>query len=324
MIISKTPLRISFAGGGSDFEDYYKTGYGAVISTTIDKHMFVAVSKKFEYPIRLAYSSVEEIHDVGDIRHNLIREIAKLVRVENSFSIHYTSELLSGHEGSGLGASSALAVGLLNALHAFVGRKITTAELAKLACKIEIDILGSPIGKQDQYVTAFGGFNYIKFKSNGRVEVKPIKCSSKTLAKLNARLLMFYTGLESSSQKVLAEQKSKMPLNLKTIDKMVILAEKLKSALEKGSLNNFGNILHENWMYKKSLASKISNPTIDDYYSRARKAGALGGKILGSGGGGFLLFYCPLDKQEKVRRALAGLREINFKFESNGSQIIKI
>lgn len=328
MIISKTPLRISFAGGGSDFEDYYKTGYGAVVSTAIDKHIYVVLNKRFGNSIRLLYTDLEDVQKVSEIRHNLVRESIKLAaaaeNLSGGVSIQYSSELLMVHEGSGLGASSALAVGLLNALYAYLNKRSSSKKLAIDACRVEIDMLGHPIGKQDQYAVAFGGFNYIKFKKSGGVEVRPIQCSKRILGELNSRLLMFYTGLESSSQKILTEQKSKVPLNLKTIDKMVLLAEKLKMALERGNLDNFGSILHENWVYKKSLASGVSNTMIDKYYNLAMKAGASGGKILGSGGGGFLLFYCPLVKQSHVRRALHDLREIKFGFETEGSKIIQI
>lgn len=328
MIISKTPLRISFAGGGSDFEDYYKTGYGAVVSTAIDKCIYVVINKRFGESIRVAYTDFEDVPKISEIRHSLVRESMKLATASNSLnegvSIQYSSELIFAHEGGGLGASSALVVGLLNAFYKYLNKKTSPRELAAGACKVEINILGHPIGKQDQYATAYGGFNFIKFKKNGGVEVVPIKCSGNLLKKLKNRLLMFHTGLESSSQKVLEEQKRKVKSNLKTIDKMVILAEKLKLALEVGSLNNFGQILHENWVYKKSLASKVSDPVIDKYYDLAIKAGALGGKILGSGGGGFFLFYCDPAKQSSLRSALRDLREIKFEFEKNGSQIIKI
>jgi len=212
----------------------------------------------------------------------------------------------------------------LNVMNAYLNKRVSPQILARDACRVEIEMLGHPIGKQDQYSAAFGGLNYIKFKKNGRVEVRPLKCSKRVLAELSSGLLMFYTGLESSSQKVLAEQKSKTPFNLKTIDTMVTLAEKLKLSLEKGNLDNFGSILHENWIYKKSLATGVSNAAIERYYNLAMKAGASGGKILGSGGGGFLLFYCDPGKQSQLRRAMHNLKEIKFGFENNGSRIIKI
>ncbi|MGD0576783.1 MAG: GHMP kinase [Candidatus Staskawiczbacteria bacterium] len=322
MIISKTPLRMSFAGGGSDFKGYYQKNYGSVVSTAIDKYIYVTVNKKFDDSIRISYSKTEETDNVEKIEHNLVREAMKLTGVTKGIDISYMSDMLPAREGTGLGASSSLTVGILNALYAYKGQQASAEKLAKEACQIEIEILGDPIGKQDQYAAAFGGFNYIKFNSDGSVLVEPIKCGEKTKEELNKNLLLFYTGMNSISSEVLPEQKKKININLDNLDEMVKLAEELKKSLNNNDLQKFGEILHQGWILKQKLASKITNSAINDYYQKAREAGAVGGKILGSGGGGFLLFYCNPENQNKVRQALSNLKETFFKFETEGSKIV--
>lgn len=324
MIISKTPLRMSFAGGGSDFREYYQRGYGLVVSTAIDKYIYVTVNKKFDDLIRVGYSKSEIVKNVEDIEHNLIREALKLVGIKKGIDIGYMSDMLPAREGTGLGASSSLLVGILNALYAYKGERVPTDRLAREACKIEIDILGKPIGKQDQYAATFGNLNFIKFNPDETVSVEPILCKKETKEKLNKKLLLFYTGLANLSEDVLPEQKEKIGINVKLLDKMVGLSEELRDALSNNDLKEFGNILHQGWVYKQKLASKITNPIIDNYYERAREAGAIGGKILGSGGGGFLLVYCEEKNQNKVRQALSNLKETSFGFESEGSKIVYV
>lgn len=324
MIISKTPLRMSFAGGGSDFRAYYQLGFGLVVSTAIDKYIYIAVNKKFDDRIRIGYSKIEIVNNVEDIEHNLVKEALKLTGITKGVDVVYMSDMLPAHEGSGLGASSSLIVGTLNALHAFKGEHVSAETLAKEACKIEIEILGRPIGKQDQYAAAFGGFNCIQFNADENVFVEPIICQKEIKERLNKNLLSFYTGLTTQSDTVLTEQNRKTEENRQILDKMVELSKELKRALENNNLNDFGEILHQDWIYKQKLASKITNPIIDEYYERARKAGALGGKILGSGGGGFLLLYCEEKNQDKVKKALLGLKEVSFNFEPQGSKIIYV
>ena len=324
MIISRTPLRMSFAGGGSDLRAYYQHGFGAVVSTTLDKYIYTTVNKKFDNRIRVSYSKTEYVERIEDVEHNLVREALKLTGINKGIDIVYMSDVLPDHEGSGLGASSSLIVGTLNALHAFKGEHASAETLAKEASRIEIEILGHPIGKQDQYAAAFGGFNYIQFNTDESVFVDPIICKKETKEELNKNLLSFYTGLSIRSDTVLTEQKSKTQDNLPVLNKMVELAGELRKALENNNLKEFGDILHQGWVYKQKLASKITNPLINDYYEKARKAGAIGGKILGSGGGGFLLFYCEEKNQNKVREALSNLREASFKFEPQGSKIIYV
>jgi D-glycero-alpha-D-manno-heptose-7-phosphate kinase len=322
MIISKTPLRMSFVGGASDFKDYYKRNYGAVVSTAIDKYIYVSINKKFDDAIRVSYSKTEEVDDVNKIEHNLIREALKLVGVTKGVDINYASDMLPAREGTGLGASSALLVGTLNALHTFKGERADSAQLAKEACRIEIELLKHPIGKQDQYATAFGNLNYIKFNPDESVDVQVLNFNAKEDLKRN--LILFYTGLSSFSKEVLPEQKDKIEINVNILDKMVKLADNLKEELGRNDIKEFGNILHQNWIYKKELASKISNSVIDGYYEKAREAGAVGGKILGSGGGGFLLLYANPEKHNAIKQALPNLKETPFGFESNGSQIVYV
>lgn len=315
-------------GGGSDLKEYYELKGGSVVSTALNKYIYVAVTEKFERKIRVAYSKVEYVDCAEEVKHDLVREALKMTNTKIDYKgidIAYMSNMLPDHEGSGLGASSSLTVGLLNSFYNHNGKRVSRETLADQACKIEIDILGNPIGKQDQYAAAYGGFNFIKFHPNGRVSVEPIRMKEETKEKLSDNLLMFYTmeGLKSSA--VLTEQKEKTKNNIATLDKMVELSERLRDSLENDDLTEFGNILHEGWVYKKTLASKITNPKIDEYYERARNVGAIGGKILGSGGGGFLLIYCEKEKQDDVRKELFGLREAKFdgcKFDPDGSRII--
>lgn len=324
MIISKTPLRMSFVGGGSDLEAYYRHGYGAVVSAAIDKFIYITVNKKFTDHIRVGYSKAEHVESVEDIEHNLVRESLKLTGIMKGIDVVYMSDMLPDHEGSGLGASSSIVVGTLHALHAFKGEYVSAEKLAQEACQIEIGILGHPIGKQDQYAVAYGGFNYIQFNSDGTVFVEPIICKPEIKERLNRNLIAFHTGISVRSDRVLTEQRSKTGENRHLIDKMVALAQQVRTSLQNNHLEEFGHALHENWALKQTLASNITNPLISSYYEKARRAGAVGGKILGSGGGGFLLFYCEEKHQDSVRKALADLREAAFNIEPQGSRIIYV
>jgi D-glycero-alpha-D-manno-heptose-7-phosphate kinase len=313
---------MSFAGGGSDLRAYYQHGYGAVTSTTIDKYMYVMINERFTDHIRIGYSQVEYAENVEEIKHDLVREAMKFVGITKKVEISLMTDILPTQEGSGLGASSSILIGILHALHAFKDEKVVAEQLAQEACEIEIEILGNPIGKQDQYAAAFGGFNWIQFNADESVFVNPIVCKPEIKNELIQNLLLFYTGLISKTSEVLPEQKEKTKRNLDVLDKMVSLAADLRETLKKNDLTEFGAILHQGWEYKQKLASKISNPTINAYYNNARKAGALGGKILGSGGGGFLLLYCPEKDQSNVRKNMANLQEVGFKFDNQGSKIV--
>ena len=322
MIISRTPLRMSFVGGGSDLRAYYHHRPGAVISTAINKYVYITVNTRFTDNIRVSYSKIEYVKTIDQIEHNLVREALKMVGVTKGIEIVYMSDVLPAQEGSGLGASSSILVGTLHVLHAYKGEHVSAETLAQEACKIEVDILGHPIGKQDQYAAAYGGFNHIQFNPDESVIINPIIFSKKSKEELNKNLLLFYIGMPKQSGEILTEQTEKTKDNLHILDKMVDQVEELREALRNNDLTEFGSILHKGWMFKKQLASKITNPIIDAYYEKARNAGALGGKILGSGGGGFLLFYVEEPHQNAVRNALSDLRETPFKFEPAGSRII--
>jgi D-glycero-alpha-D-manno-heptose-7-phosphate kinase len=325
MIISKTPMRMSFVGGGSDLQSFYKYGYGAVISTALNKYVYITVNEKFADIFRVGYSKTEYTTTIDEIEHNLVREALKKTDITKpGVDIVYMSDMLPAHQGSGLGASSSILVGTLHALYAFKGQHVSAKRLAEEACEIEIEKLGNPIGKQDQYAAAYGGFNFFKFNADETVEIEPIIFKKSIKDELNQNLLLFYTGVNTRSDTILTEQKKKTESNKQTIQKMVNLTYELRDALHNGDLFEFGNILHKNWNYKQKLASKITNPVINKYYDMAKKAGAIGGKILGSGGGGFLLIYCEERNQQKVRKKLKSLRETSFGFESLGSRIIYV
>ena len=272
MIISKTPMRMSFAGGGSDLRDYYQQGQGAVVSSAIDKYVYITVNKKYADIIRVGYSITEHVKKVDDIKHNLVREALKMVGITKpGIDIVYMSDMLPAHQGSGLGASSSILVGTLNALHAFKGEHVSAETLAQEACKIEIDILGHPIGKQDQYASAYGGLNYIQFNSDESVFVDPLIFKKSIKEELNDNMILFYTGLNSRSDTILTEQKKKTKDNLHILDKMVDLTNELKNALQGNDLTEFGNILHKGWIYKRKLSSKITNSTINKYYEKGKR-----------------------------------------------------
>jgi len=319
MIVVQTPLRVSFLGGGTDFEDFYSSYGGAVLSTAIDKCVFVIVKERFDDLIYVNYSRKEIVEDVDDLKHELVREAMKLTGVTKGVEITTLADIPS--EGTGLGSSSSITVGLLQALYAYKGELKTAEILAQEACRIEIDILGKPIGRQDQYIAAYGNLRFFKFHNNG-VEIENASLSREEKRKLNERLLLFYTGITRKSETILAEQKSNIADRVSILREMARLAFEGKEALSKGELDEFGLLLHQGWELKKQLASGITNPLIEEMYQTARKAGALGGKVTGAGGGGFLLLYCPPERRESVRQSLKSLRELPFQFEHDGSKVI--
>lgn len=324
MIISRTPLRASFAGGGSDFTVYYRMNPGAVVTTAISQYIYITVNKKFDDLIRVSYSKTELVETVDQVEHNIIREALKLTGIEKGIEVVYMGDIPLGSAGIGLGSSSSLAVGVLNALYAFKGQHVSAKKLSSDACKLEIDILGQPIGKQDQYAVAYGGFNFIQFNSDESVYVDPIICYNGTKEALNRKLMLFYTGMTRFSSDILEEQKKNIAKNTVYLKEMVELARGLREGMIKNDLSRFGDILHQGWLNKMKLADGVTNEKINEYYNKARKAGAIGGKVLGAGGGGFLLLYCDEDKQDKVRAALSGLKETPIKFEPQGSKIIYV
>lgn len=325
MIISRTPLRISFVGGGSDIASFYNHEPGAVVTTAINRYIYIAVNKQFDGRIIINYSKTEIVHRISDIENNLVREALKLTGVKGG--IHITSIADIPSEGTGMGSSSSYVVGLLNALYAFQGKHVNAEKLAREACKIEIDILKKPIGKQDQYIASYGGLQYIEFNSNDSVYIDPIICKTEIKKLLEKRLLLFYTGITRSADTILAKQTSNMARK-KTkraiMNKMVSLAKQMRNTLNKNKLDTFGEMLHENWILKTQMADSVTNNKIDRWYTIARKNGAIGGKLLGAGGGGFLLFYAPEEKHAKIIQALSMLTYQEFTFEPQGTKIIFI
>ncbi len=325
MIISRTPLRISFVGGGSDIASFYKKHIGAVVATAINKYVYIAVNNQFDGRIIINYSKTEIVRRVSDIENNLVREALKLTGIKGG--IHITSIADIPSEGTGMGSSSSYVVGLLNALYAFQGKHVNAEKLAKEACKIEIDILNKPIGKQDQYAAAYGGFQYMQFNPNETVYVDPIICKIETKRILEKRLLLFYTGITRSANPILAKQTRNLASQKKKrklMSRMVGITKEMQKALNKNNLDSFGEMLHENWLLKMQMAEGISNSTIDKWYTIARKNGAIGGKLLGAGGGGFLLFYAPEEKHAKIINSLPELVYQELLFEQQGSKIIFI
>jgi D-glycero-alpha-D-manno-heptose-7-phosphate kinase len=317
-------MRLSFMGGGSDLAVYYRKGYGSVLSTALNMYIYITVNKKFDDMIRVSYSTTEIVESVDKIEHNIIREALKIVGIQFGVEVVYMGDIPLGSAGIGLGSSSSLAVGVLNALYAYKGQHVSAEHLAQKACEIEIDILGHPIGKQDQYIAAYGGFNYIRFNGDESVFVNPIICKKKTKDTLKNKLLLFYTGITRVSSNILEEQKANINDNAQYLDELVRMSEEMREIIIRNDLRVVGELLHEGWMKKKKLAGSISTPIIDGYYERAREAGAIGGKILGAGGGGFLLLYCEEEHQKSVRIALADLKETTFQFEPQGSKIIYV
>lgn len=323
MIISKTPLRMSFVGGGSDLPAFYRKYGGAVVSTAINKFVYVTVNEKFDDRIRLSYSKTEDAKSADKVKHPLVREAMQMLGIRGGIEITSIADIPA--KGTGLGSSSSFTVGLLNALHAFADRFVSAEKLAEESCTIEIERCGEPIGKQDQYAAAFGGFNLIQFNSDDSVSVEPIICKRETKHQLQENIIVFYTGITRSASALLKNQSAAMvsdKAKQKTMKKMVELTHVLKAELQKNNLEAFGEIIHENWELKRTLTQGVSNPAIDQWYDRARKAGAMGGKLLGAGSGGFLMFYAPQEKHEAITRALSDLRRTDLRFEAQGSKII--
>lgn len=322
MIITKTPFRVSFCGGGSDMANFYEKYGGCVLSTSINKYCYISIHPYFnENQTVLKYSENELVDSPNQIKHRIFRQVLTDMGI-HGVEISSTADIPGG---TGLGSSSTFTVGLLNTLNCYKGKFVSKDKLAKLACEVEIEKLGNPIGKQDQYGAALGGLNFIRFNQDGSVSHEPILMEGKTYKELQKNLLMFYTGTTRSANTILAEQTKNITSEDKARNllKMCGLAKDMKVALENNDISSFGKILDEGWQLKKELASGIANPAIDEAYEIAMKNGALGGKLLGAGGGGFLLFYCEEEKQEQLKKAI-GLRELDFSFERDGTSIVYI
>jgi D-glycero-alpha-D-manno-heptose-7-phosphate kinase len=322
VIISRTPFRVSFAGGGSDMRSFYLENSGCALSTSIDKYMYIAMHPFF-FPGQtlVKYSRTELVDDVADIQHPIVREVLTMLKV-SGVDVNSIADIPSG---TGLGTSSAFTVGLLNAAHAYVGRYVSRERLAYLACDIEIERLRSPIGKQDQYASAIGGLNFIRFNPDETVAVERLPVTPAKLTELQDNLLTFYTQGSRSANAILAEQSSNVGRASAALDaqrRIVRLAEELRQELLQGNIEAMGAVLHESWMRKRELAAGVSNARIDEIYEAAMQGGARGGKLLGAGGSGFMMFYVTPDRQAEVRKRLADLRELSFRFDSSGSTII--
>lgn len=325
MIITQTPLRISFAGGGTDLRPYYAPpgNGGAVLSSAIDKYIYVIVKERFDDKIRVGYSRTEMADSVSDIEHELAREALRRTGVEKGIEIATMADIPS--EGSGLGSSSSVTVGLLHALYTYQGELVTPDQLAREACEIEIDVLGKPIGKQDQYIAAYGGLRRIDFHADESVSVAHVPMTEEKRRRFGENLLLFYTGVTRKADTVLAEQKENTADRRSTLDRMKAQTEEVYDALVApgfDAMSRVGRVLHTGWTHKKGMAGGITKPEIDDLYERALDAGAIGGKIAGAGGGGFLLLYCPPDRQGNVRAALSHLKELPFALERDGTKVI--
>ncbi len=320
-VVSRTPLRISFVGGGTDIPEYYRTnGGGAVVNAAIDKYVYVVVNKKFDGDVRVSYSQTENVPSTDDLKHPLVRESLKLLNIHKGIEIASLADIPS--HGTGLGSSSAFTVGLLNALHAWLGEHVPPKQLAEEAVLIERDIVKDPGGRQDQYIAAYGGLQFMEFHPDDEVDVMPIAMEETKWRSLEESLLLFYTGRRRPGAPILSGQIGEMPNRRDNYDEMRQLALDLRREFGSGRVHRLGEYLHRNWERKRSLYEGITSPDIEDLYARAREAGAIGGKITGAGGGGFLLLCAPPENREGVRAALSDLREERFHLEKDGSKVV--
>ena len=320
MIIVQTPLRVSFFGGGTDFPSFYCEEGGAVLSSAIDKYIFITIKQRFDQKIRIGYTHTEMVDSIDEIQHELIREALRKTGICCGIEVTTMGDIPSA--GSGLGSSSTVTVGALHAMYSYLGRIVTAERLASEACEIEIHILGKPIGVQDQYIAAYGDFRFLEFCTDGRTQDHKVELSPSLKRRLNENLMLFFTGITRPSASILGEQKDNINGRKAVLREMKQMAYQAREELRSGNLDAIGHLLHESWELKKQLASQISNTRIDEIYQAARRAGAAGGKITGAGGGGFLLLYCPYENQEAVRSALHGLQELPFKLEQDGTKVI--
>jgi len=324
LIISKTPLRLTLGGGGTDLPSYYSTYGGFVVTSALDRYIYLMVKRRFEDEIRVSYSVTEIVRCLDDIKHPAVREALRLSGLNSHLEIVSIADLPAE---TGLGSSGSFTVGLLHALYALKDENPSRQRLAEEACHLEMEILREPCGVQDPYIAAFGGFICLDIARDGSVNILPLKVSDDAVRELEGNLLFFYTGIKRSASLVLRDQRKSIDETrskaLEAMHRIKEIAFKVKYALESGDLTEFGRLQHEHWMAKRSTSPQIANASIDRWYYRALKNGAIGGKIMGAGGGGFLMLYCENDR-DKLRKAIAkeGLREVNFGFEREGSKIV--
>lgn len=324
MIISRTPYRISFFGGGTDYPVWYNDHGGAVLATSINRYCYITcryLPPFFEHKFRVVYSYMENVKRVDEIKHPVVREGLKYLNIEQGVEIHYDGDLPSR---AGLGSSSSFSVGLLHALHSLRGEMRGRMEMAQEAIHVERNLIGENVGSQDQVTAAFGGFNVIRFSPINRVTVHPVTVSAERIQHLHQHLILYFTGLSRNASEIAGEQINNMPGKTKEMHAMQAMVDEALVILNRpgDDLSDFGRLLHEGWKIKQSLSAVISNSYLDGIYAKALKAGALGGKLLGAGGGGFMLFFVPPDKQGHFHRQMVPLMHVPFEFESQGTQII--
>lgn len=323
MIVSRTPHRISFFGGGTDYPDYYLEHGGKALGVAIDKYSYLNVRKLppfFEHKHRIVYSKQENVSSIDEIVHPSVRETLKYLGVEYGISIHHDGDIPAR---SGMGSSSAFTVGLLNSMKALEGKMMSKKELARTAIHIEQDLIKENVGSQDQTFAAYGGLNTIEFLQNGEITVEPVIMNHERLVEFQGNLMLFFTGVSRIASGVLEEQIANTSVNVPNLNRMKDMVDEAHDILvSNASLNQFGELLNSTWALKKSLSSKVSNPEIDAMYDKAIQAGALGGKLLGAGSGGFMMFYVEKKYQDKVRAALSDYLHIPFSFDFDGSKIV--
>lgn len=320
MIIVQTPLRVSLFGGGTDFPSFFCLEGGAVLTSAIDKYIFITIKERFDRLLRIGYTRTEMAESIDEIKHELIREALRKTGIMQGVEVTTMGDIPSA--GSGLGSSSTVTVGSLHAMYTYMSEIVPAERLAQEACEIEIDTLGKPIGIQDQYIAAYGGLRFMEFMPDGQVVHHKVDLNSHLERRLNENLLLFYTGKTRPAATILDEQKKNINARKSVLREMKQLAYTARDELLAGNLDGIGYLLHESWQLKKQLASQISNDVIDEYYQAARQAGAIGGKITGAGGGGFLMLYCPHEQQNDVREALSNLQELPFRLEQDGTKVI--
>lgn len=325
MIISRTPFRVSFFGGGTDYPPWFKENKGAVLATTIDKYCYITcryLPPFFEHKSRIIYSKIEHVpkdKSFDEIEHPAVREVLRFLNVREGIEIHHDGDLPAR---TGLGSSSSFTVGLLNAVYALKGIMSTKERLASEAIHVEQDLCKENVGCQDQVLAAYGGFNYIEFGGNEHLHVRRVTIPQSQMEFLQNHLMMFFTGFSRTASEIAAHQIQNIPKKKPELSEMYKMVQQAVDMLNSNDLSNFGKLLHESWKLKRSLSDRVTTPFIDDLYEAAIKAGADGGKLLGAGGGGFLLLFAKPENQKKIRERLKDLLSIPFKFESLGSQII--
>ena len=320
MIIVQTPLRVSLFGGGTDFPSYFLSEGGCVLTTAVNKYIFVAIKQRFDNKLRVGYTQTEIVDRVDEIQHELIREALRITGINSGIEITTMGDIPS--EGSGLGSSSTVTVGALHALYAYLGEIVSAEQLAREACSIEIERLKKPIGIQDQYIAAYGNLRFFDFLPDGQVKVDKVPLNTESRRALNDRFLLFFTGVSRHADGILLEQTKNIKARVTVLREIKQMVYEARTILARGDFDTFGLLMHESWKLKKELAGQITNGKIDELYELARRSGAIGGKITGAGGGGFLLLYVPYERQPAVRNALCDFQELPFRLEPEGTKVI--